>query len=242
MRRVNRRTLTFALPLVATAIASGCTTFSDNDAVARVDDVEFSQAELDERAGQLGFTDDDPLTGDAARAIIGGWIGEQAIGVELLATAYGGGLDEAGVVCPNVMATGSPGEAEDAATRLRGGEEFADVFDDLNTDASLVETQGAINCVSATDLLDVDRSSPDVVALAALSADDPVQVAVLQQIDGSEFGVVLALRPFDELNPIDLSVLSAAVSDAPIDAELDVYVDPRFGWFDPDTQSVLAFG
>ena len=48
MRRVNRRRLTFALPLVATVLAAGCTTFSDDDTAARVGDVELDDDVLDE--------------------------------------------------------------------------------------------------------------------------------------------------------------------------------------------------
>lgn len=64
---VNRRLLTILLPLVAATLAAGCTTFSDNDAAARVGDQELS----DEMLGELVGLVPDPQTGVAGETTDG---------------------------------------------------------------------------------------------------------------------------------------------------------------------------
>lgn len=83
MRTVNRRLLTILLPFVAATLAAGCSTFSDNDAAARVNDVELSNDGLVEIAHFLSEGATPLATGpgdaDEARNVLGIWIQAQAL-------------------------------------------------------------------------------------------------------------------------------------------------------------------
>jgi hypothetical protein len=72
---VIRRLLTILLPLAATSLAAGCTTFSDNDAIARVGDVEMTDETLADFMTLVG-PDAEPTAEaetELARAAIGTW-------------------------------------------------------------------------------------------------------------------------------------------------------------------------
>jgi hypothetical protein len=79
---VNRRLLTILLPLAA--VAAGCTTFSDNDAAARVDDTELTTEVLEElvvlipdpQSGAPG----EPEDANAVRNALTFWIQTQVLG------------------------------------------------------------------------------------------------------------------------------------------------------------------
>lgn len=66
-----------AVGLAAVTLFSGCTTFSDGDAVARVNDSELSDETLDDLLTLLGDVSSPQGTGinaDAARAVISQWV------------------------------------------------------------------------------------------------------------------------------------------------------------------------
>ncbi len=73
---MHRRLLTILLPLVAvTGLASsvaGCSTFTDSNAAARVDDTELSADQLADLVSVLGA--DDPTNGDVVRNAIQLWV------------------------------------------------------------------------------------------------------------------------------------------------------------------------
>ena len=83
--------MTILLPLAAATLATGCTTFSDNDAVARVNDVELSSETLAELA--RSFPDNNTGVSAAetdathARSVAGLWI--VAHGLEEALTSQG---------------------------------------------------------------------------------------------------------------------------------------------------------
>lgn len=83
MRTVNRRLLTILFPFVAASLAAGCSTFSDNDAAARVNDVELSNDALVEIANFLSEGSTQLATGpgdaDEARNVLGIWVQAQAL-------------------------------------------------------------------------------------------------------------------------------------------------------------------
>lgn len=55
---VKRRLLTILLPLAAATLGAGCTTFTDNDAALRVNDVEYSHDDLDGVLQAVGVSGD----------------------------------------------------------------------------------------------------------------------------------------------------------------------------------------
>jgi hypothetical protein len=85
---VNRRAVAVPILLLA-AVTTGCTTFSDNDAAARVGDFELSQDELGELmiAATPGAEPDDELelSGDTARTLLNTWILTKILEVDLAA-------------------------------------------------------------------------------------------------------------------------------------------------------------
>jgi hypothetical protein len=79
---VIRRSLLVACALVGAVTLSSCSTFSDNDAVARVGDVELTRDTLEEFVHDyLATTGEVPtqVAGDGYRQIIGAWVIEELI-------------------------------------------------------------------------------------------------------------------------------------------------------------------
>lgn len=80
---MTRRILPILLTLAAATLAAGCTTFSDNDAAARVGDDELSDEMLDELVGlvsdpQTGGAGD-PTSGDSVRNALTFWVRAQVL-------------------------------------------------------------------------------------------------------------------------------------------------------------------
>jgi len=89
---VIRRLPAVVLAAALTAVVSGCTTFSDNDAAARVDGVELTDAQLEELVGiypdpQTGAVGE-ATSGDAVRSAMTFWVQAQV---------FGQAIDDAGV-------------------------------------------------------------------------------------------------------------------------------------------------
>jgi hypothetical protein len=84
---VHRRLLTILLPLAATVglatATAGCSTFSDSDAAARVDDSELSPDELSALVDVLAS--ETATSGDTVRQAIGLWIQIEAANGQLVA-------------------------------------------------------------------------------------------------------------------------------------------------------------
>lgn len=260
MRRVNRRLLTILMPLAATTLAAGCTTF-ETDAVARVGDEALSVDELDELLLGIGATPDDldePLPLVAVRDAITAWILERAgeavdagdvdatVSPELATRLYDTGIEASGIACPSLMLTATPDLADEAADRLNGGEAFADVFTELNTEPSLQATGGINGCFALAQLGPDVEATPDGAALYAVNSDDPATSASIVGPDGSDVGFVVAFRPFDELTPEEqtqvLTTAEQIIGPRLLLEDLDISVDPRYGAFDPTTTSVIAIG
>lgn len=242
MRQVLRRSLTILLPLSIAIVATGCTTFSDNDAVARVDDVELTRDEFDDRLTELGVGTADVVPLDPVRDEIGTWINEQLVTDIDIGALYDQGAAVSGVVCLRAMVVAEEATADAALAQLTGGEAFADVFTENNLDQNLQPTSGAVPCLGPQDIAD-NVGTPFVATSATMGPDTPIATAPLVDATGGVVGwVVLAFRSFDELDPAEVEDLAGLVdvSDAARDA--DVYVDPRFGTFDRDTGTVVGLG
>lgn len=246
---VNRRVLISCLAAAATL--SSCTTFSDNDAVARVGDVELSSDEL---TALVGGEDNLVIGAEAARAAIGGWIRDtvQAEGLydeasiepataNLAGPRYDAGFLEGAVSCPLVLVTLTFDDAREARTRLNAGEPFAEVFAALNIDPSIAPTGGDIGCVDA-DGLALNPNDQTILALLELSADNPIVTRRLAPETESGTAVVLVHRSYMELTDPQLDAVAIAVGAATVRADLDIYVDPRFGTFVPAAGQVVPTG
>ncbi len=227
------------LAAVATATLTACSTFSNENTVARFDDEEFTQDDLDDALGGEGTR-----SADAARAAINEWLFPLIIESELLgedalanvddavvAARYAQGIEVAGVACPDVMVTESGEAADDAAARLRDGDEYATVFEEFNLDPNLTADGGG--CIPLAQIDPAATSSPDVRALFSITESDPVAAATTQTQLGDEFGLVVVHRPYAELNEVDGEAARTQIASSIVADGIDVYVDPRYGTFDP---------
>ena len=248
VRRVIRRKLAIALPLAAVFLA-GCSTFSDSDNVARVGDAELSSDDFQATLSSLGAPDDQPLPGDAVRAQITTWIQEQfaaedapGIGADEAAETYDAGIDSSGVSCISGIVVADEETAIRVADDLAGGADFAELLAAENLDPSLGDVGGEIGCITSDQA--AQAADVEFVQLAlTLNADQPRGAAPLFDPTGAPLGwVVIVFRPFAELSATDADVVTSTI-DAAIRAEnADVYVDPRYGTWDPTTGQVVALG
>ena len=106
VRAVNRVKHGALLALAAATVASGCTTLSDNDAVARVDDAELSANELVELVG--GADTETATDASIAREAIGSWIGEKLPterDADDASELYSQGILASGTLCSRAMVT-----------------------------------------------------------------------------------------------------------------------------------------
>jgi hypothetical protein len=249
VRQVNRR---FSLVLSAAAIAAlttGCTTFSDSGNVARVNDVALTVDEFQTQLTDLGAPNDQPLPGDAVRAQITTWIEEQvaaddsaAVDADEAAALYDAGIESSGVICVNGIVVETNDTASRVADELASGSDFAELLATENLDPSLGEARGDVGCITGDQI--VEAADVEFVQVAAeLSVENPIAVAPLFDTEGNEFAwVVLQFRPFDELSATDVETVTAAIDSTNRLANADIFVDPRYGTFDPTTRQVVALG
>jgi len=240
VRRVLRRSLLILAPLAA--VVTGCSTFSDNDAVARVNDVELTQDEFDARLVELGATDDLALPADPVRAEITRWIQSQLVPEEEVAAIYGAGPDEAGVICVNAIVVNDEAGADAVVEDLEAGTAFTDVFQANNIDPSLTDVNGVLRCFTSQELVD-SADIPFIAAVAEMSEDEPISSAPVLGTDGAEVAwVVMQFRPFEELAVADVDAIVAALEIGERAADADIYVDSRYGFFDPVIGEVVGLG
>lgn len=221
---IRRLTVVFAV-VAAAATLSSCATFSDNDAIARVGDEELSRADLADDTG-------DATDAGSVRAAISAWIGSrlpQPNADDYLAR-YAAGPVESRVACLNVIAVATPERAEEARRRLLAGEAFAMVAADELESAN-------VGCVALDSGL--DQADPAIAeALLALTFDDPIRVLPRTDPEQGDFQLLIQLR---NANDVTVDELSAVVL-PPAPADVDVYVDPRYGTWDRLTRRVVPLG
>lgn len=240
MRAVLRRSLTVLLAVGLTAVAAGCTTFSDNDAVARVGDAELTRDAFETQLTDLGVSDTDVLSADAVRSEITTWILEQLatlpVDEDALAADYDAGVATSGALCLAAIVVQDEATATDVAAELDGGADFADQFAANNVDQQLATTNGALPCLTAADIEGAD-GVPFIDVAVGLDAAERYGTAPLVDDAGTEVAwVVLGFRPFAELTSDDITLISTGRVTA------DVHVDPRYGTFDAATTQVVPLG
>lgn len=249
VRRVNRRfSLVLSVATIA-ALTTGCATFSDSGNVARVGDVTLTDADFQAQLTELGAPSDQPLPGEATRAQISTWIGEQLAGAdtpgvstEAAAVLYDAGLESGGTVCVNGIVVEDETTAVRVAGELDGGAAFVELLATENLDPSLGEAGGDIGCITSDQVAEaVDVEFVQVIG--TLTADNPLDVSPLLDTTGAEFAwVVLAFRSFADLSPTDVDTVTTAIDATARLATADVFVDPRYGTFDAATGQVIPLG
>lgn len=260
---MNRRRSAVLATALALITLSSCATFNRNDVAAKVGDRSLSPA----AAQALGATGDQSASGDQLRQQLTKWIrvtvleasaGTAASASPLTAadldirlgqaintiagdkakTLYESGLTGSPVVCLAAIPVPSADDANKVLTALASGTSFADAASQFSTDANLAQTGGIVKGQDGNECIDPSTVNP-VVAAALTGA--PVGQPVAANLD--TFSAVLLLRPYDELQPESQSLIaSASIPQDQLDAILNkakIYVDPRYGRWDPDSDSVV---
>jgi PPIC-type peptidyl-prolyl cis-trans isomerase-like protein len=295
---VNRRAVLVPIFLLA-GVATGCSTFSDNDSAARVGDFELSQDELGDLL--IGATPmPDPPTdvrdGETARAVLTTWIITRVFELDLAAqgasvsaqaiaatgdalaaedpsgwaakavdvqtleieqraafetwsalevaapsdaelrSIYEAGVAESGFLCGAHILVETAEAAQDIVDQLEGGADFAELAASDSIDTNSGPNGGNLPCA----LTDAYEANVPELAEAFLAADFGVPVGPVPSEAGYH---VIVLRPSDQVDPGELG---AVYNGAPLRFQraaggVDIYVDPRFGSFDPSI-GVRAIG
>ncbi|HWM22763.1 MAG TPA: peptidylprolyl isomerase [Ilumatobacteraceae bacterium] len=154
-----------------------------------------------------------------------------------LRTLYDSGTAKSGIVCTAHILVAAEADAKEILDRLEGGADFAELATSESTDTASAANGGNLPCALTNTFEDtyVPEFVEGVLAAQIGEPFGPVQ---------SEFGYhVIVLRPSERIDPAELATLytdtSARFQRAA--AEFDVYVDPRYGSFNPVT-GVEALG
>lgn len=230
------------LPLVLAVVGAGCATFSDNDAVARVNDTELTRDEFEQQLADQGVTDQDVILLEPARAEITRWIQSVVIDDDQVAAIYDAGPAVSGVVCLKAVVVPDAAAADSAVDQLGSGTSFEAVFEAANIDPTIAGDLGTVPCITSEGL-EASESVPLIQAALQLSASDVLGSSPLIDQSGEETGyAVIVFRPYFDLGPADLEVVNAAVDVSSEIAEADIYVDPRYGTFDKTIGQVISLG
>lgn len=239
---MNRRTLTILLPLTLAVAATGCGTFSDNNAIARVNDTELTQDEFEQQLTELGATDQDVVPLEPARAEITQWIHSALIDEEQIAALYDVGPATSGIACLQAIVVENSAAADETVSELGGGTPFEAVFEAANIDPLIAADLGTLPCITPEGI-ESSSGVPLIDAALTLSASEPLASAPLIDETGQEIAyAVIVFRPYEELGLGDIDVVAASIDVSLQLADADVYVDPRYGTFDATTGQVVALG
>jgi hypothetical protein len=229
---VNRRRSAVLATTFALAAVSSCATFNRNDVAAEVDGRSLSA----EAAQALVAGTDQPTNGDQLRGKLTAWILLELLG-DQAKQQYQAGFDGSPVVCLAAIPVPSADAANEVLTALAAGAPFADAASQFSTEADLAQTGGIVR-VDGNECS--DPSSFNAGVAAALTGV-PVGQPVAADLD--TISAVLLLRPFDELQLETQSLVAgASVSQDQLATILDtakIYVDPRYGRWDQDSDSVV---
>jgi hypothetical protein len=230
------------LPLALAAVAVGCGTFSDNNAIARVNDTELSQDEFEQQLSDLGVTDQDVVPLEPARAEITRWIQSALVDEDQIAALYDAGPATSGVACIQAIVVEDSAAADETISELASGTSFDAVFDAANIDPSIAADLGTLPCIPREGL-DTSEEVPLIDATLRLSASELVASAPLVDETGTTLAyAVIVFRPYEDLGFEDIEAVAASVDVSSQLADADIYVDPRYGTFDAATGLVIALG
>ena len=249
--------------VVLPAVAS-CATFNRNDVAAKVGDRSLSSKAVEALAGSA----DPAATGDQLRDQLTKWIrvtvleasngtpaptapvtsadldarlsqAITAVAGDKARTTYESGLAGSSVVCLAAITVANVDDANNVLATINGGTTFADAAHQFSTDTIIGEAGGVVKSQDGNECTDAGSLNP---AVTAALKDTPVGQPIAADLE--TFSAVLMLRPFDELLPESKSLIaSAAVSQEQLDAIIetaDIYVDSRYGRWDPATGSVVT--
>jgi hypothetical protein len=254
-----------AVPVIACASVafSSCATFNQNDVAAKIGDRSLSA----KAAEALATTGETAATGDQLRQQVTKWIRVTALeadkgmaeptlpltstdldarlGIAVIAGDRAQSLYEAGVsssplICLAAITLATLDEANEVLGTVQSGTPFADAARQFSTDTVIRDAGGIVKGQNGNECLDPVAGISEAVTAAL--ANTPVGQPIAAQFD--TFAAVLMLRPYDDLLPESkTAIANATIPQAKLNAIVgaaDVYVDPRYGRWDPGTNSVVA--
>jgi hypothetical protein len=155
---------------------------------------------------------------------------------------YASGVNGSPAICLAAITTASTEDANNVLTQLNSGTPFADAARANSTDTVIAQAGGIVRGGANGDQECLDPAAINNPPLLAALADAVVGQPFVADL--TTFSAVLMLRPFDELAPESQSLIAGTVvSQDKLDAivdNADIYVDPRYGRWDPDSGSVVA--
>jgi parvulin-like peptidyl-prolyl cis-trans isomerase-like protein len=243
---------------------SSCATFNQNDVAAKIGDRTLSA----KAAETLAATGDAAATGDQLREKLTKWIrvtvieestgtaaptspptpdeldNRYALAITSLAgdkarTLYESGVNGSPVVCLAAITTATLDDANSVLALLSSGTPFADAAREHSTDAVIGAAGGIVTDANGNECMAPANVNP---AVTEALAETPVGQIIAADLD--TFSAVLMLRPYDDLQLESQSLIAGTLVtqdqlDTIVDAA-DIYVDPRYGRWDPASGSVVA--
>jgi hypothetical protein len=255
-----------AVPVIACASVafSSCATFNQNDVAAKIGDRSLSA----KAAEALATTGETAATGDQLRDQLTKWIRvtvleessgtaspaspptsaeldtRYALAITTLAgdqarTLYEAGVSGSPLVCIAAITLTTIDEANDVLATVQAGTPFADAARQFSTNTGTRDSGGIVTDPDGNECLAPDNVNPTVTAALA---DTPVGQIIAADLD--TFSAVLMLRPYDDLLLESQSLIAGTlVTQDQLDAIVgtaDIYVDPRYGRWEPGSGSVVA--
>ena len=218
-------------------LATGCSTFSDNDLAARVGDAELSHDQLSRELGEIDNSNTERADGAVVREQINEFILRTIADQVGLFDQYAAADGSLQIACFYVLQVSDRAQADDVLARLAAGEEWDAVAGSLSPQAAAETRQpcapvsGLVPEVAETLGALEPGGEPEV-----LEVGDPVSTFVVRAHDVDELDMLEFLTAISGGDPSVLTPFLAAAQDS------DVYVDPRFGRFEPEQVSVVPLG
>jgi hypothetical protein len=261
---VNRRGLSLITGAIAAAVLlSSCATFNRNDTAAEVDGRTLTQQEVQQLAGG---SEASPATAASLRDELTKWIRvaviEDKVGtaqptssssseeldtrLSAAISALGSGTAESTyetgisspVVCLAAITVANIDDANKALAAINSGTSFSDAAHQFSTDTVIAEAGGVVKGRDGSECIAPNTVNP---AVTQALKDAPVGQPIAADL--GTFAAVLMLRPYDELSDASKKLIaSASVPQKELDAVVDgadIFVDPRYGRWDPATGSVV---
>jgi hypothetical protein len=252
---VNRRRSAVLAAALAAITLSSCATFNRNAVAAKVGDRSLSAVSAE---GLVAATDQAP-TGDQLRQQLTNWIRvsvlESSTGTAAPAgpptadglTArtkqvvgaidggrgkdlYDSGFKGSPFICLAAIPVLNLDDANKVLAALTSGTSLADAAKQFSTDPTLAQNGGVVTDENGNECL--TASTVNTVITEALAK---LPVGLPAAVDLGTLTAVVAIRPFNTLKPESQRLVAAQA----IVATASVYVDPRYGRWDPSSASVV---
>ena len=227
---------TLAAVVAASAVLSGCATFTQDDVAASFDGAELGGAEFEQRyVDSVGAEPDGGLSGDAARAVVTSWILGRVLDDAGIVETYESGPEASGILCVSLVRPTDLERATELLERLRDG---ADWFEVVAQEYPEVPDGGDVACIPTATL------GPLAPQVSQLRPDAPYEVFTFDD----QSVAVLRMRPVGEIDPLELAGIAQTVDPASVEGlgptleEAEVVVDPQIGRFDPQAGGVVPLG